>query len=419
MPEDVSVTTTPTPNGTNTAQGISEAESPSQKKAEENRKEGAADTAQNEVAAKILEDARKRQDELLTALSKPPRFEEGWWKVWRWRRRDPELLSVYGVIYSHLGEIQRLMLMRMTDPLPGLGFVEKQLQKILDQHRVQVRTFDVHAAWEFAASLERVLLLLGDKNYIVTRLEGEQEKVNTKQPGSWVYYLGVEKLTALLAAYKKGATHELRLQAVEHLAFLYWSRSCYLRTQRAREELKADYLNRLTFVLTILLLLLLEAICISVNGDYWNRSSPRFSDVVNLRFQLDLHHELIREAIVAAMTGAIGSTLSGFYKLRDEAGGIAMLRSFRSAMWAQPFVGATVGMLLMLFIVSGILTFATGGPPAGTSVTTNWIILGIYCFIAGFSEPFFLGVVARVAGAADKKTAGDVGAGSRPNNKPT
>jgi hypothetical protein len=262
-------------------------------------------------------------------------------------------------------------------------------------------------------------LLLGDDSYLVSRLEGEKDKDKAKQPGSWSSYLDEAILEALLTAYKgnKNPDRELRLRAIERLSFLYWSRSCYLRTQRAREELRADYLNQLTLVLAILLLLLLEVICISVNGDYWNHSSPSFWDIVHLR--LDLHNELIREALVATMTGALGSTLSGFYKLRDEDGGIAMLRSFRSAMWAQPFVGATVGMLLMLFLVSGILTLATGSPTIGTSVTPNWIILGIYCFIAGFSEPFFLGVVARVAGAADKKTTGDVNAGSRPNNKPT
>ncbi len=97
-------------------------------------------------------------------------------------------------------------------------------------------------------------------------------------------------------------------------------------------------------------------------------------------------------------TGALGSTLSGFYRLRDEEGSITALRSFRSAMWAQPFVGAVIRVLLWLLVKSGGVAF--GVTNGGMADNILWANLSIYCFLAGFSEPFFLGVVQRVAGAA-------------------
>lgn len=367
---------------------------------------------------KVLESVQKSQEEFLTILSRPSPLK----KLWQrrvWATSNPELLKVYGVIYNHLVEAQRLLTLRMADPTDDSDLIRQQLHHLLDNRHKQALTTNIHAAWEYAAALERMLLLLGDKNYIVTRLENEVKKVEKKLPGAWSQYLPGARLTGLLDAYKgdaaKGdAATEVRKQAVESLALLYALRSSYLRHQRAREEIKADYLNRLTVVLTILLLLLLETIyLVSKEGAAAAELSRGFWDSLRMLFTLDFKFDFtdqnVRNALVAAMTGALGSTLSGFYKLRDETDGIAALRSFRWAMWAQPFVGATVGVLLMLLIMSGLLAIGTtGGAPE-----MKWLSLSVYCFLAGFSEPFFLGVVQRVAGAVDKKTLPAAGAGGQ------
>lgn len=55
-------------------------------------------------------------------------------------------------------------------------------------------------------------------------------------------------------------------------------------------------------------------------------------------------------------------------------------------------LGPPVGVPPMLLITGGILAVGR------TDVSPNlrWPPLAVYCFIAGFSEPFFLGVVRRV-----------------------
>jgi hypothetical protein len=354
-----------------------------------------------DVDAKLLGAIQESQEEFLRYLTRSPGTRGRWPSL---SRSNPELLQVYGVIYDHLCEAQRLLTARASDPAGDADRIGQRLHTLLGKSRTHVT--NVHAAWALAGSLGHMLLLLGDDNYIIARLEAEREREQKKLPGSWTEYLAVETLDDLLQKYKPGDATGQRARAVESLALLYARRSAYMRTLRAGEEIKADYLNRLTFVLTLLLLLLLETVYLasseaagarlsgSVLGHLWT--------LVTLNFKLDFADPNVKNALVAAMTGAVGSTLSGFYKLRDATGGIPTLRSFRSAMRAQPFVGATAGVLLMLLIKSGVVAIGD----VGGAEASNWLRLAVFCFFAGFSEPFFLGVVQRVAGAADKKTQG-------------
>jgi hypothetical protein len=336
------------------------------------------------------------QDDLVKALSK---------RSWLRKRNPPELQTVYGVIYNNLVEIQRMLILRQTSPPANFKVIEQQVRSFLNDSYDDLLSMEIHGAWEYAAALERFLLLLGDDEYIFTRLTSEGQREKKLMPGSWSTYLTPETLTGLLEAYKaRPVRREVRSRAVECLAFLYAGRSRYLRHQRTLEEIKASYFHWFILYLAVLLLLLLQCVYLAEKGD--NRSALGFSksivellkSLVTFQLTIDLRSTLIRNALVAAATGALGSTLSGFYKLRDEKGGLNVLRSFRAAMWAQPFVGAVVGTLLLLVLQSGIVTLGKPDP----SGSLPWSNLAFFCFLAGFSEPFFLGIVQRVAGAADK-----------------
>lgn len=374
--------------GTVAGEASQQAEAAAEKEPKKSSAPGPSNGKAGGIDAKLLEAIQERQEEILRDLTRQSRMKK--WLPWASRSSHPELLQVYGIIHGHLCEAQRLLAERAVDAPGRFDHVAQQLRALLDRGRARGRAADIHAAWALAGSLERINLMLGDDNYIATRLEGEREREQKKRPGSWSEYLAVETLDDLLTKFKGEAVAGLRARAVECLALLYARRIDYMRTLRAGEEMKADYLNRLTLLLALLLFLLLEAIYVAAHNG-----------AVTFRFNLDLADERIHGALVAAMTGAVGSTLSGFYKLRDETGTIVALRAFRSAMWAQPFVGATVGVLLMLLIKSGVIAIMPG-----VGADAKWLSLAVFCFIAGFSEPFFLGVVQRVAGAADKKAQG-------------
>lgn len=91
------------------------------------------------------------------------------------------------------------------------------------------------------------------------------------------------------------------------------------------------------------------------------------------------------------------STLTGALKLREV---VTMhdLRSIKSWMFLQPLVGASAALLVLLLVNSSVI-----GLPRTRARPCPGPLSPPTGFIAGFSEPFFLGVVKQTARAADEK----------------
>jgi hypothetical protein len=104
-----------------------------------------------------------------------------------------------------------------------------------------------------------------------------------------------------------------------------------------------------------------------------------------------------QDIALAASAGALGATLSGTFRVRDRLIELDDLRSFWPAMRIQPLIGATAG-LVTLFVLE------TGAVNVEASATASWGAVALFTFAAGFSEPFFLGLVERVAVIPDKQT---------------
>ena len=340
----------------------------------------------------------KQEDKIRNQLSARPR--------WRfWSGHNPELIKVLGLIHSRLSEISRLLILRSSNSSPVIPNIERNLNEMMKE---DFRSFDINSAWEFSDSLRRILLMLGDDSYILAHLANE--KVGNADENAllkWERFIDGTKLDDLLKAYQEGqVTPNQRGQAIEYLSLVYSARSNFGRHQRAIVNLRERYLNALTFTLTALLILLLLSTFLVTNRDFYFLPIVDFKSVVKSIWDFPAKHLFndpqVRLFIVAAFTGGIGSVLSGFFKLRDKVVGIHDLRSFKAAMRAQPFVGATIGVVFYLLVLSGIFSLGAVKPSPDGPAILPWSLLGIYCFFAGFSEPFFLGVVQRVAGEADK-----------------
>jgi len=89
--------------------------------------------------------------------------------------------------------------------------------------------------------------------------------------------------------------------------------------------------------------------------------------------------------LLAAAAGASGASLSGLLRFRDEVKLGAQIREFLAFYLAQVIVGGTFGLLVFLVITAGWIDL--GG---------NAARIGAVSFAAGFSEPFALGVVAKM-----------------------
>lgn len=335
-----------------------------------------------------------------------------------WDRRDipPEMQRVLGVAHESLGELRRLHLLKQGNCPYDVQALDHSLLELLEQH--DISSLSIPAAWEHTLCLQRLLLLIGDRYYIKTQLLSEWQIETTQKDyvfGRWSRFFDVELLKDLVDKYKGDDVSEdsaVHRQAVEYLTYLSVTRNSIGRSLAMNARTRTMYLDRLTALLAALLLLLLGSVYIASH----NANALRFFNLLGALWDGSLRitfgHPDFKHALISAVTGGLGSTLSGFYKLRDKVSHLNDLRSFRAAMWAQPFVGAVAGVLLFLIIRSGVIGL-------GISVKGDlWPVFGIYGFLAGFSEPFFLGLVERVAGAADKQEEGKGGGGAPATQPP-
>ncbi len=160
------------------------------------------------------------------------------------------------------------------------------------------------------------------------------------------------------------ATEDVLEDVRRRLSALRWARSSEFRLHRARQAMRARALRFLAPVLIILTGGLALAIGAAAEGP------------------------IAASILLAALAGALGGTMAGTLKLRDNVSRIGDLRSLRPALYVQPLLGAAAGLILLLAVVGGFLT---------ESPEQGWAKYGLLAFAAGFSEPFFLGIVNRVA----------------------
>jgi hypothetical protein len=161
-----------------------------------------------------------------------------------------------------------------------------------------------------------------------------------------------------------------RLTAVRHqLAALYRTRSIVYDLHRARQAMKGRHLLLLAPILAVLLVAFAGTILAA------GASPPSIA--------------------LAAVAGALGAALSGTFKLRDHVTNINDLRAFAPSLVVQPLIGATAGLLLLVVLSSKLITVSWGGP--------DWASRGVLAFVAGFSEPFFLGIIGKVAAIGETR----------------
>lgn len=292
----------------------------------------------------------------------------------RWaprRRVDPELRKALGVIQTRLSETRRLLALRKSEVTLRTTAAVTELVSLVERDPA---TLDIDGAWELAGALKRLNLRFGDREFLTSRLEYEQRRASaTGQWHGWNTHFDAEELVDLVAAFKarQGTEHDHR-RTVDRLTFLYLQREEAGRDRRARAALKRLYLSRLWIVLLVLLAGFGVAINVATKWSIWET------------------------VVLVVCAGGLGSTVSGIFKVRDQLVQLDELRSFWPAMRVQPLIGACGGLILFLVLRSHAVSLG--------AVTSGLSGSGLLAFAAGFSEPFFLGIVERVAVVPDKPT---------------
>lgn len=292
----------------------------------------------------------------------------------RRRRQNPEFAKAVAYVRKYVAQAQDLLdldtELRPLQTANGRARLEELIRR-------DVKKLSIDAAWELANELKRELLLVGDASYVWAQLE--YEAARDKKPNKWhrwSEYFAPQKLRALIAARTDGNVSEAaHVDAVRSLMKLYELRAESGLERRVRAAQKYRYLTALIPMLLIGLTLVSTGVYESGREGIW------------------------KAIWVAASAGALGATLSGTFRVRDRLIELDDLRSFWPAMRVQPLIGATAG-LVTLFVLE------TGAVELGAKQTASWAALALFTFVAGFSEPFFLGLVQRVAVIPDKQAGG-------------
>jgi len=307
-------------------------------------------------------------------------------------RREVERRGVLGELLDHLATMAWLL---PTDGVVGSG-LEQRICGSLERvgHLLPADTkasLDRETARELPNELRCMLLELAADakrlDYLQARLDEEQRQ---EQLGAstlrWSDLLDPADLSMLRDALTEPDSSRtdadlggMGSRTVELLATLYQARNRAEREQRAHDRVRDA---RLQWVTRWLLLLLLPAAALLVLA---------FSLATSGR-QVEWLQEAVRIALVL-MVGGLGSALSGTRRLL----GMVLLRGeldrFQSAFRAQVLVGGTLGLVaLMLYEVGSLPTFQA------MRRFPDVVPVVLYAFLAGFSEPFVLGVVQGMIG---------------------
>jgi hypothetical protein len=281
----------------------------------------------------------------------------------RTKRANPELTKALAYVQQGVGEARRLLAITQPDSPASCDLARAELTGILDGHEVDSLTED--DAWELYTAIKQAVLLIENQAYLSMLLEREAVRDGRHDAWHrWTTHFSVDELTELREALRGPPAPEACARAARRLGFLFAKRAEAGRERRAKAAVKKRAAAYVAPTLLLLLATLIAGIDID-QGATW------------------------RDALVAATAGAVGAALAGFIKLRDRLVELDDLRAFATTIAIQPLVGATSGLVVLLVVESGIIEIG-GGPSHQTPGRT------LLAFAAGFSEPFFLGLVQKV-----------------------
>jgi hypothetical protein len=249
--------------------------------------------------------------------------------------------------------------------------------------KVEPASLNADSAGELLEAVDLQLVAAGDETFLCSLLEAEYQRDVVEETRLVVTWSDMydEKPIGASRTYRLGrpvGESELA-EARNKLTALYRNRAMAYALTRARTMTKA---KRLLLVVPVLLPVLVAVVvladAVSNKGVTW------------------------REGALAAVAGALGATLSSGYALRDQLPRIGQLRAFGYVLAAQVPLGAAAGVFLWIVVASGLVTVAH---------SDDSLVRAVIAFVAGFSEPFVLSTVARIAGTEKKPPVGSTRAG--------
>jgi hypothetical protein len=230
-----------------------------------------------------------------------------------------------------------------------------------------VRRLDVASVRQLLRDLDDLLIEHGDDDYLFSLAEEEylRSDSDTAPAVTWRDEFGRARPAGAKAFREgRGISPREHEAARNQLLALHRAQWDVYNLRRGRAELKGHLMERLSAVMAVILLGFAAAIGLAGSGHIW------------------------LNVFLAASAGALGASLSAAFKMRDTIQKSLQVRAFVPIAVMQPIVGAIAGLFMLLVLESGLLEINT---------SVQWAARGAMAFLAGFSEPFFLNVVGRIA----------------------
>jgi len=298
---------------------------------------------------------------------------------------DPVRIKNLGEISDHLHSML-IYLSSAEKTQPNAGLDKAPLYSLLDEIK-DPETLSPESAWELSGRAQVEHTRLGDATHLYILLKAELESNGNNKTTSNMNFLRAD-LENLLCAYEEGEfgkTSARRKEARSFLLDLQQARHHEYRRDRAKMRIRSKYLRFAGILLSVSLLVFCALYIAASSLGYLSILLP----------------------LLAVSSGATGSVLSRAYKLsrqpllasdktnggNDPPLGIRQLLANR-IFWVQLVIGGTVGLALFLVFSGGLISL----PGVDDDVAQNPTIAAIVGFLAGFSEPFSLGTLDRVAG---------------------
>jgi hypothetical protein len=263
--------------------------------------------------------------------------------------RDPEVRKNIAIIAADIADA--------IDLHRRVSLGEAALERLAELVTIPTEVLSLDNLLDTRRSVEEVLLERADLQLLQQRTAAEYAEEAATMP-TWRQLYGSEPPELLNdRAGEPGkdiqAFTRARLQRLVEVRF-----SLY-RPYRARRELRTIYLWYLAPVVALAGLLFGIAVA----------------------FQA-----AVGAVLLAAAAGAAGASLSGILRFRDEIKLGAQVREFVPFYFVQFVVGAIFGLLVVLVSATGWLNLDASAAQ-----------IGAVSFAAGFSEPFAVGIVAKLA----------------------
>jgi hypothetical protein len=225
---------------------------------------------------------------------------------------------------------------------------------------------------------------IGDERYICEEVISEYHRGRTTDLTWKEVYDDCQKLPAVKEFEKGLKVKQAHLnEAKNRLGALRTARNEKYGRQRARLKRKATLL----WILGVILLVLVVA----------------WGFLISRGLPIPPSH-----IAIVALSGAMGASMCGAFKLRDELLQGSSLREFTPGMFIQPSLGAAAALFFLLLLASAVVTIggainieADGDTDQCKLAVNQWAKLAVIGFVAGFSEPFLLGTVRRIAAIRD------------------